>query len=84
MNQKEKNVVPFLDLVCTKCSIRPSEVEIIADTIICGDCKDLNLLEKNPYLFCGKFPFLVHEIVDIERFKYLHEIKRFDQEGKND
>lgn len=75
-----------LDTECSLCNIKPSDLDLVADTIMCDKCKGLNLVEKNPYISYGKFPYEIKHVKDIEKFDrylYLREIKGFENPEKN-
>lgn len=66
-----------LNIRCTICKVRPSDLNLSCDTIICDECINLNLIEKNPYLGHGKFSFRVDNVEDSDRFRYLREVYIF-------
>lgn len=72
----------FLDLKCSLCYIKPSEIEMKCDTVVCNKCENLNLKEKNPYIAYGKFPFLVLKLQKehTDRVLYLQQIKEFEND----
>ena len=69
-----------LNIRCTVCKVRPSDLNLNCDTIICDECGHLNLKEKNPYLGHGKFPFRVENVEKLDRFRYLREVYDFVNE----
>ena len=66
-----------LNIRCTVCKVRPTDLNIDCDTIICDVCENMNLKEKNPYILYGKYPFKVQYVEDIDKFHYLKEIYDF-------
>lgn len=72
-----------LDIVCTQCNIKPSEVNSNADVIVCRNCIRKSIINGNSYtmyMMYGKYPLetdFMNNNYFFERVEYLKEVKTF-------